>query len=272
MKATKLLILLSLVGVLFCLSPVLAQDRMYVIDLSITDTVYMSGSTPYSGVSPFTVNYQNVTGLPQDDQEYIDFTKLKPSGSTWGFQLITAEPLYDTDVSGTTIEVTVKGSNNGTNWSDSSVLILKGTISDFLNRTVNWKPDFAAYQKIWISGGTIFQSASAIIACCSNSNDLPIFVVKEGKFDMPAKSASSGVSSFIATSIGAWPDCGDYMEVQSGNSLFATGDGTTPTTTGNGETLVATVTKSFEGYEARAAKFVTIAAQTVWYRILNRKP
>lgn len=96
---------------------------------------------------------------------------------------------------------------------------------------------------------------------------MPVWTVAEGSFDVVA----GGVSTWTASSIGVWPG-GEYAEYQAGNSLFVTGDGTAPTTTGKGKVYTVQQELAAEGREAKAMQFKSIAAQTVSYRILNRAP
>jgi hypothetical protein len=130
----------------------------------------------------------------------------------------------------------------------------------------------ARYMKAWFlpSGVTPFDNAQLEVTTgFDEAVDVPVYVISEGSFTMPA--SGTGASQFTAGSIGAWPG-GEYLEYQGGNSLFVTANGTAPTTTGTGETVIAATVQSLHGDEARAVQFKTISAQTVWYRILSRKP
>jgi hypothetical protein len=129
----------------------------------------------------------------------------------------------------------------------------------------------ARYMRAWFlpSGVTPFDNAQ--IEITSGFGDavyVPVYVVAEGSFSVVG--GASGASTFTAGSIGAWPG-GEYLEVLAGNSLFARADGTAPVTTGAAQCL-SNVTISFDAHEARNVQFKSIATQTVYYRILNRRP
>lgn len=134
----------------------------------------------------------------------------------------------------------------------------------------------ANYMRVYTlhSGVTAFDNKQIEITSGYPSDaEIPVWVVAEGYFSMPAASASAGVSQFTPASIGAWPG-GEYLEYMGGNSVFSTCNGTAPsTTTGTSSDIrLPNIKGSLSGDEARAVQFKTIAAQNIWYRILNRKP
>lgn len=98
--------------------------------------------------------------------------------------------------------------------------------------------------------------------------EIPLQVIAEGSFAMPA-GGGTGVSEFVAGSIGAWPG-GDYLEVLAGNSIYARCDGNPPSIVTGG--YAGNTAHGFSGAAARNVQFRTLAAQTVHYRIYNRKP
>jgi hypothetical protein len=134
-----------------------------------------------------------------------------------------------------------------------------------------FKTDPARYMRAWFlpSGVTPFDNAQLeITSGFGDAVYVPVYVVAEGSFSVVG--GASGASTFTAGSIGAWPG-GEYLEVLAGNSLFARADGTAPVTTGAAQCL-SNVTISFDAHEARNVQFKSIATQTVYYRILNRRP
>jgi len=141
------------------------NDRIYQIDMTISNTVYTSGASPYNGVSPFAIAYPDVTGLPTGAQTEIDLAKLRPSGRVYSLQMTSIEPLYATTITGNTIEVSAMASNDGTTWSDTQT-IFSTLISNVLSQVTGWTPSAPArYYKFQVSGGTIFGSLAGTFIC-----------------------------------------------------------------------------------------------------------
>ena len=266
-------LVLALVALIVFLGSSMARadgGRIYVLNLSIDDHVYTNGSSPYAGVSPFGIGYPNILGLPTSGT-YIDVAKLKPGSAVFNFQLTGVVPYYATTITGVTVEVTYRSSNDGTTWS-SATRILSGTYSTYLNEVVTWIPEPAPYYKIELSGETEFQSATAMVACGLDTAKVLPIVVKEGTFTMPA--TATGVSQFIVGSIGVLPDGVNYgeFEVLSGTSAYYTTNGDTPAAATAFRLYMAT-TLSLSKEEARSVKWIPGATDTVIrYKLLNREP